>query len=319
MVVKNNRSQNLEASQNGSNKAPVIHVSKVHSELVKPNEVRKKIREPKEVELIKMKEEFARELEIKVTERTAELDAIRLGLVLSLSKEKEMNEMKSRFVGTVSHELRTPLTVILSIMGVLEIQSAELSGDFKLKFERSSGRIKNQIRRMTSLMDNLLILCKLSARHVVINKEPVNLVNLCNEISRNYNDIQLDGRKVEFSQEGNAYEVNVDSKLLEHAISNLVSNALKYSEGSAQSPSIRLTFTPDEVKIVVEDDGIGIPEKDLACLFEPFYRASNAADFSGTGLGSSIAKEYIELIGGALTVRSEVSVGSEFTIVLMPN
>jgi PAS domain S-box-containing protein len=269
-----------------------------------------------ELETTQIKEEFTRNLEIKVSERTKELNRARLDLAQSLEKEKELSELKSRFVATASHEFRTPLSVIQSSLGALSLQTENMTPDFKVKFERSFERIKKHINRMTLLMNDVLVIGKLSAGSVGLAKQSVNLVDLCNQIINNHDEIQIDGRKLDFKSEGEIYDVMIDPKLMEHAISNLVSNAIKYSIKSEEMPSLKLKFGQEQVKIEVEDYGIGIPERDLEHLFEPFYRASNASDFNGTGLGSSIAKEYVELNGGTLSVESQVSVGSKFTIVL---
>ena len=165
-------------------------------------------------------------------------------------------------------------------------------------------------------MDDVLILGRINAGSVSLNREPVDIVSLCNEIVVNHDAIQLDGRKVSLVQEGQPYTLELDANLMEHAISNLVSNALKYSIESELPPILKLKFEEDEVNICVTDFGIGIPQSDIEHLYEPFYRASNANDVSGTGLGSSIAKEYIELNGGELHLKTQVNKGSEFTIVL---
>lgn len=265
-------------------------------------------------EAANIKEEFTKNLELKVMERTKELEEARGNIALSLEKEKELGDLKSLFVATASHQFRTPLSVIQSSMGVLAMQKDKMSDEFRLKFESSFDRIKEHITRMTVLMDDVLILGKINAGSVILDKEPIDLISLCNEIIINYDAIQLDGRKVVFEQEGISYMVDLDLKLMEHAISNLVSNAFKYSISSEKDPILRLCFEEQQVRICVKDFGIGIPLNDIDQLFEPFYRASNANNFSGSGLGSSIAKEYIELNGGVLSLKSEVGNGSEFTI-----
>lgn len=261
-------------------------------------------------------EEFTRDLEIKVAERTKELDEARAHLAMSLEKEKELSELKSLFVATASHQFRTPLSVIQSNMGVLAMQKDNMNSEFKTCFERSFNRIKGSIERMTILMDDVLILGKLTAGGINLERKPVDLSELCKEIIATYDEIQTSNKKIEFIQEGKPIEFLLDVKLMQHAISNLISNAVKYSVDSTISPVIKLVFGEKDVTITVKDHGIGIPEKDMAQLFTPFYRASNADDFSGTGLGSAIAKEYIELNGGTLTVESKINQGSEFIIEL---
>ncbi len=272
------------------------------------------ISEQKEIQ--KMKEAFTRELEMKVFERTVDLEKAQLELSLSLEKEKELSELKSRFVSTASHQFRTPLSVIQASMAILDIQKSELKGDFKASFDQVYERVKGQIRRMTNLMDEVLILSKIDSGNIKPKFQWVDLVGLCEEIVTNYNEIQEDGRKIGFDVKGNSEDVYLDPKLMEHALSNLVSNALKYSRG-AKDPSLTLVYENENIEILIKDYGIGIPKKDLKHLFEPFYRASNSGDYNGTGLGSTIAKDYIEMNGGHLSVSSQENVGSVFKISLI--
>lgn len=264
-------------------------------------------------EAIEMKERFTRNLEIKVSERTAELQRAKVDLAKSLVKEKELGELKSRFVATASHQFRTPLTVIQSNMGVLAMQKSNMAEKLIPSFDKAYGRIKGQISRMTSLMDDVLILGKINAGRIQAKLEPVDLVDLCMEVSNNYNEIQEDGRAIDFNQIGEATMIPLDIKLMEHVVSNLLSNAFKYSPKNT-SPKLTIEFLKSKVLLSVKDSGIGIPKHDINHLFEPFYRASNVEEFAGTGLGSTIAKEYVELNGGTISVKSKIKEGSEFII-----
>ena len=266
-----------------------------------------------EKEAIEMKERFTRKLEIKVSERTAELQSAKLKLAMSLEKEQELGELKSRFVATASHQFRTPLTVIQSNMGVLAMQMDDMNEEFVPKFEKSYNRIKHQINRMTSLMDDVLILGKINTGNILHKLVPTDLIELCEEVANNHNEILKNGRSVQFSYTGEPVPVLLYKKLMEHAISNLLSNALKYSPSDTE-PSMCVIYEADKVSIRIKDKGIGIPKEDLNHLFEPFYRASNVGEISGTGLGSTIVKEYVGLNNGTITVNSELKKGSEFTI-----
>lgn len=270
------------------------------------------ISEQKEAQ--KIKEEFTKNLEIKVRERTQDLEKAQLKLSLSLEKEKELGELKSRFVSTVSHQFRTPLSVIQASIGILDIQKNSMTGTLKSSFEKVYDRIKGQIRRMTNLMDEVLILSKIDAGNIKPSLKSTDLVSLCEEVASSYNEIQEDGRKIGFVVNGIREMIPLDAKLMEHAISNLVSNAFKYSVGKG-NPSMSIHFEETHIEISIKDQGIGIPENDLNHLFDPFYRASNSGDHTGTGLGSTIAKDYIELNGGEITVKTEQNVGSEFIVV----
>lgn len=263
----------------------------------------------------KAKEEFANMLENEVNERTKDLRVVQKRLELSLEKEKVLGDLKSRFVATASHQFRTPLAVIQASIGILEMQKDLMSEQFLPKFDKAYSRIIDQIGRMTNLMDEVLILGKINDGKIKPILKPVSLIRLCTEVSANYNEIQPDGRKVKIKVIGAPESVLLDEKLFEQALSNLISNAFKYSVGQL-GPLITISFNENYAQISVKDYGIGIPNRDLHHLFEPFYRASNVNEVTGTGLGSAIAKEYIELNGGTINVKSELKIGSEFIIIL---
>jgi signal transduction histidine kinase len=198
-------------------------------------------------------------------------------------------------------------------MGILEVQQKHMTDQFKPHFEKINKRIVGQISRMTNLMDQVLILGKINEDIVKPILEPTDLVELCKSISKTYDKIQLDGREIKLAVNGRPETIMLDTKLMQEALSNLISNALKYSINKP-SPLVTIKFNKNDVQISIKDEGMGIPEGDLIHIFEPFYRASNVADLSGTGLGTVITKEYIELNGGTITVKSELNKGSEFII-----
>ena len=129
-----------------------------------------------------------------------------------------------------------------------------------------------------------------------------------------FNAIQEDGRILEFKIFGETYNVKLDSKLLGHTLTNLISNAFKYSVGK-ENPELSIHFKAKEVVLSVKDFGIGISKNEQLHLFEPFYRADNATDIKGTGLGLSIAKEYVEINKGNILVKSILGEGSCFEII----
>lgn len=270
-------------------------------------------RKKAEKENRKMKEAFMRKLEIEVSERTSELAMAKIELQKSLAKEKELNELKSRFVSTASHQFRTPLTVINSCLAILAMYEDKMGEEFKLIFNSNYTRIQSQINRMTGVMNDVLIIGKINTGNIKPVFGRIDLVELCTAIAESYNQIQMDGRQMELVVEGDPYSVLLDASLIEHSISNFVSNAFKYSENCAP-PMLKIYFGKEEVMVTVKDFGCGIPEKELSNLFDPFFRASNVDDVQGTGLGTTIAKDYIELNGGAVEVHSEINVGSEFII-----
>ena len=263
----------------------------------------------------RIKEEFTKDLEKMVLERTIDLEKTQHELALSLEKEKELGELKSRFVSTASHQFRTPLAVIQANMGVLDLQKDRIDEKYLPNFEKSYDRIRLQIKNMTNLMDEVLVLGKINSGSIQPNFEQVHLVELCKNIISIFEEIQDDNRKMNFTVTGDVTTILLDFNLMEHAISNIISNAFKYSKGTLE-PSIIIHFGDNDVEIRVIDKGLGIPKEDLEHLFEPFYRATNTTGISGTGLGSAIAKEYIELNRGTIKVKSKLNEGSEFIVTL---
>lgn len=218
-----------------------------------------------------------------------------------------------------SHQFRTPLSVIQSNIGVLDMQmntsdSFRKDREFQQKFEKINERIKNQIHRMTDLMNDVLILGKINEGNITLRLIQQPIVPIIQEILDNHSYIQQ-GQPSHVTVQGNPRELMFDKQLLSHALSNLVSNAIKYSKNN-EIPEVSVAFLDDQTLISVKDCGIGIPEEEIEHLFEPFYRASNVKEYSGTGLGTAIAKEYVELIGGFISVKSELGNGTEFIITL---
>lgn len=266
-------------------------------------------------EAIEIKEEFTKKLEIEVGERTKELNETKVELALNLENEKELNELKSRFVATVSHQFRTPLAVIKSSMGLLTMLQENVDDQHKPKFDRVYGRVNGQVSRMTHLMNDVLLLEKINSNTISPSLRNLDIVQLCKDVALSFNEMQNDSREMVLSVKGEPREIQLDPHLMDHAISNFISNAFKYSDGG-EAPKLDIVFNPEEVQITIIDTGIGIPPDAMESIFDPFYRAVNVDEIPGTGLGTAIAKEYIELNGGHVEVKSEIGVGSEFKIVL---
>jgi len=243
-------------------------------------------------------------LEEKVHQRTIELQE-------SLTREKELGKLKSAFVTTASHQFRTPLAIIQSNSELLEILSANGQKIESENYKKVSGRIKKAITKMTGIMEDVLILGKTTAGKTQYNAEDVALVEFCEKLVEEFNELKTDGSHLNFVIKGEPYNLALDPALLAHSLSNLISNAFKYSVGK-KNPDLTIHFKPNELVLSIRDYGIGIPENELPKLFEPFFRAKNVTEFQGTGLGLSIAKEYIEVNKGTLSVNSTEGVGSDF-------
>ena len=266
----------------------------------------------------KTKEIRVHELELerllsKEKSRTITLRNSEKKLKTSLLKEKELGQLKSTFVSTASHQFRTPLAVIQSNVQLLEMFNASGKKIEPEKYKKVSGRITEAIAKMTGLMDDVLILGKISAGKVQYDPEDIALVEFCEKLANEFNDLKTDGSHLNFVIKGEPYNVVLDPKLLAHSLSNLISNAFKYSVGK-KNPDLTIHFKPNEIVVSIKDYGIGIPEDELPKLFQPFFRAKNVTEIKGTGLGLSIAKEYIEVNKGQIAVKSTLGEGSCFEI-----
>jgi signal transduction histidine kinase/CheY-like chemotaxis protein len=270
----------------------------------------------KEAELVK--EEFTRQLEIQVEKRTVELVQMKSQLEIALLKERELGDLKTRFISTASHQFRTPLTVIQSSVGFLDMQSDLLEEKMKPIVRKVNSRIKDEVVRMTNLMNDVLILGEIETRGLKAIKDKVEIVPIIESVIKSHNEIQLDKRKANLVFSGTQYDVELDPNLFEHAFSNILSNAFKYSFNK-KAPQVILIFTKQFFQVRVKDFGIGIPQNEQNSLFEPFFRASNISGIQGTGLGTAIVKEYVELMNGEVDFNSEENKGSEFILTFNQN
>ncbi len=231
----------------------------------------------------------------------------------SLKKEKALGYLKSRFVSTASHQFRTPLTVIKANVSLLDMHNDAIREDVLPIYNKCKDRINEQIDNMTALMNQVLLLSKINSGTIKPNIEKVDIVELCADISQEISSIQDDGRNTTFESEIEIGIVLVDPNLARQAISNVLSNAFKYSQGR-KPPKVRVGIIDRRIEISIRDSGIGIPEEDLNLLFQPFFRASNTDGIFGTGLGISVAREYVEMMSGEIEVKSTENEGTEFII-----
>ena len=271
------------------------------------NRVQEKTKELKANEL-KLENSLSKE-----KERTIALISSEKKLKKSIIKEKELGKLKASFVTVASHQFRTPLAVIQSNAQLLEMFNKMDVKQEPEKYAKVTSRITSAIANMTALMDDVLMLGKLTSGKVSYRPEDIDLVDFCTQMAEDFNTVQLDGRSIGFATAGEAYVVALDVKLLHHSLSNLISNAFKYSIGK-ENPELRIDFKPTELVLSVRDYGLGIPEEEHLHLFEPFFRAGNVTNIQGTGLGLSIAKEYVEVNKGNIAAKSVLGEGSCFEI-----
>ncbi len=232
----------------------------------------------------------------------------------ALSKERELNELKSRFVAMTSHEFRTPLTTIKQNIDLVSFKLENKHPDDFAGYKKYLDRVESEIRRVTSLMNDILMMGRIDSGKIEVRKEATDLKAFCERIIQQHVSSRLDERNIGFKVSGVPRPVEVDVDLFDHVIQNLISNAFKYSEGKAD-PEVTLRYDKlNEVYFHIRDFGIGIPKKDQKGLFQSFYRATNVQNIQGSGLGLSIVKEFVDLHGGQISVKSEKNKGSEFIV-----
>jgi PAS domain S-box-containing protein len=228
----------------------------------------------------------------------------------ALDKEKELGELKTRFVSMASHEFRTPLATILALVETLSAYRQRMTEE---QVEQRFDKIKEQVDHLKDIMDDVLLLARMQSRRVEFHPVRSNLDALCRSILDEFQSRPDVKHHIDYHSGAAVREIMLDQKLMRQIISNLVSNAIKYSP-DANSIRLSLDATDSEMILQVSDQGIGIPEADLPYLFEPFHRAANVGAISGTGLGLVVTKESVDLHHGSIEVQSQVGVGTTFTI-----
>ena len=229
----------------------------------------------------------------------------------ALNKSKELNELKSRFIATASHEFRTPLTAILSSTNLLEKYNDLKDND---KREKHYRRIKISVNALKEILSEFLSLSQIEKDMIKNNPETINIKKFIEEIM---DDTLFESHKVIFNHIGNQQNIFVDSKLLKICLVNLLGNAVKYSSVGSNVEITSKYISQDSFTISVKDNGIGIPEKDQAHIFEQFFRAKNAENYQGTGLGLNIIQKLIAIMGGSISFTSIENEGTTFSIIFL--
>jgi len=240
-----------------------------------------------------------------------ELQAAKDDLEKALEAEKELSELKTRFVSVVSHEYRTPLTVILLATDLLEIC---YDNQIKHEFKKNIKKVRTSVTKMSSLLEDVLIYGKASRDKLEYKPTGFNILDM---LENTINDISLvnQGRN-EIIWKNDVIESNIysDESLISHIVTNLISNAAKYSP-NGKPVHVSLVETSDSFIFKVKDEGIGIPEKDQKHLFTAFHRSANTGAIEGTGLGLSIVKQCVDTLNGEITVKSVENEGSLFKVI----
>ena len=258
------------------------------------------------------------ELEQKVEDRTkmlrealSELEKSKEELNVAFEKEKELNELKSRFVTVASHEFRTPLSTILSSAYLLDKYN-ELMGDPKTR--KHINRIQDAVEGMKNILEDFLSLGKMEEGLVKTNLEFISadaFAQIISELLHSMDGLLKKGQHITLNNQV-AQDLFVDINMLKNILINLVSNAIKFSNEQGEI-TVAANLQNGDLNITVADNGIGIPEDEQHHLYERFFRAKNAGNIPGTGLGLHIVGKYLELLQGGMTMKSTLNIGTSFS------
>jgi PAS domain S-box-containing protein len=265
------------------------------------------------------------QLEEKVEQRTNELESVVNQLLKvnrqleekeqklkgALEVEKELNDLKSRFLSTASHEFRTPLSTILSSASIIEKYKIEEHQDKRL---RHTHRIRDSVNHLNAILNDFLSISKLEEGDYQPQWLEVDLPSFLEQLKEQISEIYTSENKGGIRVESDVDQIISDPHIIKNILINLLSNAIKYSD----SKEVCCTVGEEDTHwiIAVEDQGMGVPQSEQKHLFERFFRASNAVNIQGTGLGLSIVSEYVKQLGGEIYFESEENVGSTFIVKL---
>lgn len=262
--------------------------------------------------------EYAGLLEQQVAERTqslqetvAALQQAKEEVSQSLEKEKELSQLKSRFVSMASHEFRTPLSSIQLSASLIEKYAEPLGSQ---NIAKHTGKIKNAVGNLTGILNDFLSLERLEAGKIEPLYSKFDLVKFAEEITEEMQLIAKQNQHIIYQHTGTESIVPLDQSLLKNCIINLIGNAIKYS-GENTFIEFNTEIAKSQLTVTIKDNGIGIPESDQKHLFEAFFRAHNTGNIPGTGLGLNIVTRYTSLMNGEIKFESKVNQGTSFTII----
>lgn len=246
---------------------------------------------------------YMSKLEQTVEERTERLQE-------ALSKEKELNELKTKFLSLVSHEFKTPLSGISTSVMLLEKYQRTEDQEKRM---RHLGIIKDKVHYLNNILSDFLSIERLESGTVNYKYNHFKLSKVINEVVYNANMLLKEGQHINYPENITDMDMYQDERIVELILTNVVQNAVKYSNEQSNI-DIRISQNNNFTTIEVEDYGIGIPKKDLQNIFTRYFRAENALNMQGTGIGLNIAKTHLENLGGVITLKSEEHKGTTVTL-----
>lgn len=269
---------------------------------------------------------YASELEKKVQSRTEDLNSTITALEKevnerkraedearkALDRERELNELKSKFVSIASHEFRTPLSTVLSSASLINqyVERNEID-----KVAKHVQRIKSSVNHLTSILNDFLSLGKLEEGKIDVNKETIHVSEFLLEVKEELTSTLKPGQAIAIVCGSGVNTVQSDARILRNILFNLISNASKYSD-SDKTITLECFVDKNNIGFAIRDEGIGIPKEDQKHMFDRFFRASNAGNVQGTGLGLNIVRRYVELLEGTISFTSDYGKGSVFTVII---
>jgi PAS domain S-box-containing protein len=267
-------------------------------------------------------------LEERVATRTSELKASEENLRVALDAERQLNLLKTSFVGMVSHEFRTPLGIISTATELLSRYEGKLNAGQRAQY---AGSIMSAVRRMTAMMEHILLLARIDSGNVALNPIEIDLAAwLAKTLAEIKNTCPSEGicphhgesacpihhdLLLEIDSSSTLRHARLDESLLHHIVGNLFSNACKYSPPE-RPIEVTLHQCGQDLVLAIRDHGIGIPPDEQIHLFDGFFRGSNVGNLPGTGLGLAITRRCVELLGGVISVHSAANAGTTFTVTL---
>lgn len=228
----------------------------------------------------------------------------------SLRKERELNDLKTKFLSLVSHEFKTPLSGILTSATLLGKYTQDDQQD---KREKHIKTIQNKVKFLNNILNDFLSIERLESGKATYKFDTFPLSKVVNEVIYNANMLLKDGQKINYPNNIDDIIVNFDEKILELSLTNLINNAVKYSP-EFTTIDVVVAVKNDMLDIQIIDEGMGIPEKEQKFIFNRYFRAENALLDQGTGIGLNIVKSHLENVGGTISFKSEEHKGSTFTI-----
>ena len=270
------------------------------------------VRKNAEAEIAKLNDELEATVEQRTKDLTKamhQLENSKDELYRALAKEKELSELKSRFVSMASNEFRTPLSTVLSSAYLIEKYTTE---EGQVKRQMHLQRIISSVNMLTDILNDFLSVGKIEEGKIQVRPVEFNLEELVSKLLTEMETVMKREQKIIYRHEGNP-NVLLDAGLLKHIIMNLLSNASKFSPADS-AIEINTKNSGHNVELSVKDHGIGISGEDQKHLMERFFRGANAGNIQGTGLGLHLVAKYAELMNGSMKCRSELEKGTEFII-----